>query len=272
MNPDTVSAYSKQGSQAYEESVNKDFLYGKLTVDFLKQIEFFDHEKEILDIGCGTAFAFDVLDGLIEERQMKGIGIEPAVGMLKIAKSKYKSSRRYRFLEGSFEHIPLPDQSVDKVISTLALHWVADMDAAVKELKRVLKADGSMDILMIARDDGFRFKRSVMNVLKNHLSFAQIIKSAGKTQRLNGSQLKQFFLPIEEHHDIQITEHRKVLYGTVEDYLALWKARSRPVICEVKDQDLFFRQLREELKTLSEEKGVPFDISYLCLEARRRKT
>jgi ubiquinone/menaquinone biosynthesis C-methylase UbiE len=50
-------------------------------------------------------------------------------------------------------------KSADKIISTLALHWVKSLDAAAMELRRVLMDDGSLDILMIARDDGATFKR-----------------------------------------------------------------------------------------------------------------
>ena len=43
---------------------------------------------------------------------------------------------------------------MDKVISTLALHWVPSLDDSIKELKRILKINGSIDILMIDKDDG----------------------------------------------------------------------------------------------------------------------
>ena len=110
----------------------------------------------------------------IKKRNLKCIGIEPAKGMLKLAKKKFKSESNFSFFEGAFGEIPLKDKSVDKIISTLALHWVPSLEDAIKELKRVLKTNGSINILMIAEDDGEVFKQPVLKAMKKHLSFKQI--------------------------------------------------------------------------------------------------
>jgi len=73
--------------------------------------------------------------------------------MLKVAKKKIKS-KNINFIEGSFENIPLKNKSVDKIISTLALHWVTSLDEALKEMKRVMKKNGCINILMIEKNDG----------------------------------------------------------------------------------------------------------------------
>ena len=55
---------------------------------------------------------------------------------------------------------------MDKVISTLALHWVSSIDKGLKELKRILKPKGSIDILMIEKNDG-KDKKNIAATRKN---------------------------------------------------------------------------------------------------------
>ena len=57
----TVSNYSSRNSSVYDDPMNKNFVYGKLTVDFVNQINFEKEEKIIADIGCGTGFAFEIV-------------------------------------------------------------------------------------------------------------------------------------------------------------------------------------------------------------------
>jgi ubiquinone/menaquinone biosynthesis C-methylase UbiE len=57
----TVSNYSSRNSTHYDDPMNKNFVYGEMTVNFVKQIEFEDKDEVILDIGCGTGFAYDIL-------------------------------------------------------------------------------------------------------------------------------------------------------------------------------------------------------------------
>jgi ubiquinone/menaquinone biosynthesis C-methylase UbiE len=50
-------------------------------------------------------------------------------------------------LAGSVESLPVPDRSVDTIVSTLVLCSVADIDAAVAELRRVIAPDGRLLLL-----------------------------------------------------------------------------------------------------------------------------
>lgn len=95
--------------------------------------------KRYLDIGCGTgnytiAFA---------EKQFSFWGIEPSPKMLDEAKTK---SGEVNWQEGSAENIPAADQFFDGAIATLTIHHWRDLEAAFKELDRVLKKDAKLVI------------------------------------------------------------------------------------------------------------------------------
>lgn len=47
-----------------------------------------------------------------------------------------------RVQEGVAERLPLPDESVDAVVSSLVLCTVGDLDATLREIRRVLKPGG----------------------------------------------------------------------------------------------------------------------------------
>ena len=57
------------------------------------------------------------------------------------------------------EHIELPDSSVDAVVSTLVMCSVADLDATVAEIHRVLKPGGKLHFLEHVRSSDERYAR-----------------------------------------------------------------------------------------------------------------
>ncbi|HUU26531.1 MAG TPA: class I SAM-dependent methyltransferase [archaeon] len=270
INETTVSSYSLNCANVYDDPSNINFVYGQLTTEFLKEIIFKPEDKTVLDIGCGTGLAFDVLKDKFESLDMKGIGIDPAEGMLKLGIKKFKGNQRFTFLQGSFENSPVEDKSIDHVISTLALHWATSLEKAVKEMYRLLKPGGSIDILMIAKDDGARFKLPVVEAMKKHLSFAQILKAASLAIRVDANQLRTAF---EEHYGdnyiIEVRNPKKIIYGSFEEHMKWWTARSSAIIADVQDKDSFFRDLKEEFTKIKDAKGIPFDLSCLFLSVKQ---
>ena len=267
----TVRSYSERGAKAYEDPMNKNFLYGDITRHFLQQVEFQSTDKLVLDIGCGTGFVFDELSGAFLSRKMQGIGIEPAAGMLEIARRKYGGDSPFTVFEGSFENIPLENNSVDKIISTLALHWVSSLEDAAQEMCRVLKKTGSLDIFMIAKDDGAQFKKAIVAAQRKHLSFAQIMTTATLVQRVTPKECHAAFHAFHDDFDLQIEMFTDVVYGSFDDHMKWWKARSTPVIAEIEDKDLFMSDLCEELEKIGSDKGIPFDTAYLWITGRSKK-
>ena len=84
----TVSNYSSRNSSFYDDPMNKNFVYGEITIDFVNKIQLNKTDKIIADIGCGTGFAFDIIYDKLTAHKTKCIGIEPAKGMIELAKNK----------------------------------------------------------------------------------------------------------------------------------------------------------------------------------------
>ncbi len=91
--------------------------------------------KTYLDIGCGTGNYTIAL----ADKGIYFIGIEPSEEMLKEARRRCDTITWKR---GTAEQIPAADNSFDGVIATLTIHHWKDINRALKEIGRVLNANG----------------------------------------------------------------------------------------------------------------------------------
>lgn len=91
------------------------------------------------DIGCGTGNYTIAL----AETGLNFCGIEPSKKMLETARSL---TNKVKWLAGSAESIPTPDEHFDGAIATLTIHHWRDLDAAFDEIHRVLKPSGRLVI------------------------------------------------------------------------------------------------------------------------------
>ena len=267
----TVSNYSSRNASVYDDPMNKNFVYGELTIDFVNKIKFEKTDKIVADIGCGTGFAFDIIYDKLKQNNIKCIGIDPAKGMLELAKKKFISNSNFSFYEGTFGKIPLENNSVDKIISTLALHWVPSLQDSIKELKRILKKNGSIDILMIAKDDGEGFKQPIVEAMKKHLSFKQIMKAATLAQRVYSKHIYDYFnkeFDLKNKYTFSVQNVKRIIYGTFDEHMKWWRARSEQIIAEVKNKNNFMKDLKNKLATINTKRGIPFDLSVLNINIK----
>ena len=97
----------------------------------------------VLDLGSGGG-----IDVLLSAKRVgptgKAYGLDMTDEMLALANENKKKARveNVEFLRGEIEHIPLPDDSVDVIISNCVINLSADKDAVLREAFRVLKPGG----------------------------------------------------------------------------------------------------------------------------------
>ena len=269
---ETVENYSKRNSGHYDDPTNKNFLYGKKTEEFVKNITFNNQEKVVLDVGCGTGFVFDILGKKINDKKINFIGVEPAEGMLDVAKKKYSDFENVEFKVGTFSEIPLDDNSVDKITSTLALHWVPSIESSLKEIKRVLKQNGSLDIMLTEKDDGASFKNPIILAMKKHLNFKQIMNAATLSQRLSTTHMRDHLLEFFDENDyvINVENVKQKIFGNFDEHMKWWKSRSEQIISEIENKDSFLIDLKVELEKINTKNGIPFDLSLLNINIKKK--
>src|ERR1700733_7511844 len=99
--------------------------------------------ETVLDLGSGGG-----IDVLLSARRVgptgKAYGLDMTDEMLALANANKKKAGvdNVEFLKGEIERIPLPDDSVDVVISNCVINLSSDKDAVLREAFRVLKPGG----------------------------------------------------------------------------------------------------------------------------------
>lgn len=99
--------------------------------------------ETVLDLGCGGG-----IDVLLSAQRVgptgKAYGLDMTDDMLALARENQRKAgvENVEFLKGEIEKIPLPDNSVDVIISNCVINLSADKDRVLREAFRVLKPDG----------------------------------------------------------------------------------------------------------------------------------
>jgi ubiquinone/menaquinone biosynthesis C-methylase UbiE len=97
----------------------------------------------VLDLGSGGG-----IDVLLSAKRVgptgKAYGLDMTDDMLALARENQRQAgvENVEFLKGEIEHIPLPDNSVDVIISNCVINLSADKDRVLREAFRVLRPGG----------------------------------------------------------------------------------------------------------------------------------
>ena len=147
--------------------------------------------QRVLDIGCGPGF---YVSELVDRVGTAGavVGIDVSAEMLNLAKRRCEGRPNVAFHEASATALPVDGSSFDAALSVQVLEFVPEVDAALAEMRRVLRPgarlvlwDVDWSTVSWHSDDPDRMTR-VLHVWDQHLSHPSLprtlaarLKSAG---------------------------------------------------------------------------------------------
>jgi len=164
----------------------------------------------VLDLGSGGG-----LDVLLSAKQVgpsgKVYGLDMTDEMLALAKENKKKAGadNVEFLKGEIENIPLPDNSVDVVISNCVINLSSDKGRVLREAFRVLKPGGRLAVSDIVTRGEIS-----PEIRKNMLLWVGCVAGAlEETEYRNTLESAGF-------QNIEIEETRVYRAGDARDFLA----------------------------------------------------
>ena len=142
-NPITSNLYDRsQAQQVPEEALLASLGCGNPTA-----LAKLSPGEVVLDLGSGGG-----MDVLLSAKRVgptgKAYGLDMTDEMLALANENKRKAglENVEFLKGEIESIPLPDDSVDVIISNCVINLSADKDRVLREARRVLKPGGRIAV------------------------------------------------------------------------------------------------------------------------------
>ncbi len=118
--------------------------------DYLRTLGVAD-DATVLDLGCGPGFLSEVLGELVPRGKVWGADVDPAL----LTRARDAFARRGwthgTFVEAWADRLPLEDRSVDLAYSRFLFQHLANPEAVVAELRRVLRPGGR--VVLVDTDD-----------------------------------------------------------------------------------------------------------------------
>ncbi len=112
--------------------------------------------ETVLDLGSGAG-----LDVIVSARRVapggKAYGVDFLPEMLELGRTNAAEAGvdNVEFLDGMIEAVPLPDASIDVVISNCVINLAPDKRPVLAEMARLLRPGGRVAVSDVVADDGF---------------------------------------------------------------------------------------------------------------------
>lgn len=172
---DEVREYYRKAARSRPEQPAGDDRWGSARYD-PETLEAASTEAANLSMGCGNPFAMadlapgetvlDLgsgggLDVILSARRVgptgKAYGVDFLDEMVELARANATEAgvSNVEFLQGMIEDLPLPDDSVDVVISNCVINLAPDKTPVLTEIARVLRPGGRVAISDVVADDDY---------------------------------------------------------------------------------------------------------------------
>ncbi len=203
------SAVKKSFNRCADQYDNSAVLQEEVLSRLIERLDYIKLQPElIVDLGCGTGAAIKPLRRQYKKAQI--IALDMADEMLLQAKKKYSFFDRKWLINADMERLPLQDDCIDLIFSSLALQWSNDLAEGFREFKRIGRTGG---LLM--------FTTFGVNTLKElRESWAQIDSSPRVHQFMDMHDVGDLMLTAGLSQPVMDMEEITMQYSNFKDLLS----------------------------------------------------
>ena len=127
--------------------------FSVLRHNFVRELKRHNPSGTLADVGCGPGYLLQLIAKEIPQLDLIGVDIsEEMLRKAAINLSTLSQYKRVQFKQGDIQKLPLEDDSMDFVVSTLSLHHWSDPKSAFHEIHRVLKHEAQFLLFDLRRD------------------------------------------------------------------------------------------------------------------------
>ncbi|NLC84757.1 MAG: class I SAM-dependent methyltransferase [Ruminococcaceae bacterium] len=176
-------------AESYNRLVSHHF--SRIAADVLADLELAG--KTVLDIGCGAGF---LTGALLAAGADYVICVDCSQNMLSNCQDKVKRAGHVsacKFVPGEADSLPLPDASVDLVVSSMTLGLLTSPAAAVNEMVRLLKPGGTVSLATM----GSRYLYELQNAAIRYTPLIHLLGRSYAVNPITSREAHQLFTAAE---------------------------------------------------------------------------
>lgn len=164
--------------------------------------------KSVLDIASGEGYG----SALLAKLAKSVVGVDISVDTVEYASQAYQTYENLKFMVGSCESIPLPEKSIDVVVSFETIEHHDQHERMMREIKRVLKPGG---MLIISSPNRLTYSDEANYSNPFHVKelyyeeFVNLLSQNFKYIKVYGQRLAtgSFILPLENSEETNINNY-----------------------------------------------------------------
>jgi len=263
-----ISSYSRHARE-FEQEKSLNSCWGFVTDLAYSKIKLQDRYRLVVEVGCGTGHELQKV-GSQAGSNVRLIGVEPAEELRGRAVKLLNDFKNVRVLNGRFEDLPIESGTVDYIYSILAFHWTTSLETSVRELSRVLKPDGCMDLFFTGRNTGREFKAKTTPIFLKYMGPGFLLASAALRQHLTCSATAELFGGVFPKNRLRVRESFHTCYDDIQGHWSWWRSRAAPHFVDIPEHKRgeCDAKVRQAIESLAIDQGIPYTVHLIHVEVR----
>ena len=204
-------------------------------------LDWIDVGKDLnwLDVGCGAGM---LAQSVIETRSPSGItGVDPLEDSI-IAARQHSNNAGINFEIGDAQGLPFPDAQFDTVISGLMIKFVPDKPEAIREMKRVARAGGTIALYDWDMDSNMNTTRHFWSAVAEIVPERMKDRATDRTPMTEVESISSYF----EQAGLKNVEQRTISFETrFRDLKDYWS----PITNNAQNVGRFYDSLSEDQRS-----------------------